>query len=174
MNCNFVIIAIKEWILKNYGLESWKEIEDLLGLDSSKYREWDESSYRALRRQLLSQINVSDDFFNSEFTNFWLTEFIPKLINTITHKCSNTKNLLLSIITINNEICKIVRNSLLNQIDYSVNSDDSITVYYTTEKALVDIVGILRGAKVYLQDDYEIRKLGPQSARITFFSTYYK
>lgn len=50
MNCNFVIIAIKEWILKNYGLESWREIEDLLGLDSSKYREWDESSYRALRR----------------------------------------------------------------------------------------------------------------------------
>ncbi len=174
MQSNFVIIAIKEWILKNYGLECWKEIEELLGLDSSKYREWDENSYRALRRHVLSQINANDDFFNSEFTNFWLTEFIPRVINSITQKCSNTKSLLLSIISINNEICKIIRNSLLNQIDYSVNGDDSITIYYTTEKALVDIVGILRGAKVYLSDDYEIRKLGPQSAKITFFSTYYK
>ncbi|MCX7821617.1 MAG: heme NO-binding domain-containing protein [Brevinematales bacterium] len=174
MQSNFVIIAIKEWILKNYGLECWKEIEDFLGLDTSKYREWDETSYRALRRQLLSQIKETDDFFNSEFTNFWLTEFIPKLINNITNRCSNTKNLLLSIITINNEICKIVRNSLLNQIDFSVNSDDSITIYYTNEKALVDIVGILRGAKIFLQDDYEIKKLGPQSSKIIFFSTYYK
>jgi len=92
----------------------------------------------------------------------------------MTNRCSNAKSLLLTIIKLNNEICKLVKNSLLHHIDYTENSDNSVTIYYDTEKALIDVIGILRCAKHYLEDDYEIRKLGPQSSKILFYSTYYK
>ncbi len=174
MQTNFVILAIKEWVLKNFGLEVWQEIEDVLNLNNSKYLEWTVDSYRNFKNHVLSHVKVTNDYFNNDFTNFWLTEYFPKFLNSITQKCGSTKNLLLCMIKLNNEVCKVVNNDLLNQIDFSVNSDDSITIYYTSEKALVDIVGVLRGAKTFLEDEYDIRKLGPQSSKITFYSTFYR
>lgn len=164
--------ALKNWILLRFKEEAWKNVATAAGIGIQDFNNQDyHISNDRLQRffTIMHEIlDISDIEFKNGFVTYWLTDFSPLLYQTYLQKCTNSKDLLINIIKTNNTLCEVLPNSLISRIDVRETSDRSLSLVYPNEKALIDIIAILRNsAKVY-NDQFSIRKINSNSSEIRF------
>ncbi len=167
--------AIKEWLINNnnFGFNIWKEIAEEMGLGVDVFNNQDNHiSYQRLKTLLemaAKKIKKSEFDVTSDFIQYWLTDFAPRLYQSLARSTSSIKDFLLNYAKLNNELCQFIQNnSYLSKIEIREIDRQTITATYKNEKCLVDIIGLLRGISSYFNEQYNIKKINPYSVEIHF------
>lgn len=167
-----ILNAIKEWLLQKYSFEVWKEIAVKSELNIEKFQHaesfyTDERFTRmvgymadTLRQNRLQMVN--------DFIQFWMVDFAPKVYQYYLKKFSNAKDVILGILRLNNDLCRLMPNDYMSAVDFQEISTSTISVIYPSEKSLVDIIAVLRGLNQYFDTKFTINKINPHSIQIIF------
>ncbi len=169
------LTAIKEWITNKYndGLKLWKEIAEELGIGVDSFNNQDNYiSFQRLKLLLnisAKKIKKSEFDLSVEFLQYWLTDFAPRLFQSLARSAGSVKEFLFNYVKLNNELCQFIpNNSYIFKIDLKENDKQTLTAVYGNEKSLVDIIGLLRGIGAYYKEQYTIKKINPFSIEIHF------
>ncbi len=167
-----ILNAIKEWILQKYNFDVWKEIAIKSELNVEKFQHA-ESFYtderftrmvgnmaEILRQNRMEMVN--------EFIQFWMIDFAPKVYQYYLKKFDTAKDVILGILHLNSDLCRLMPNNYLASVDFQEISTSTISVIYPSEKSLVDIIAILRGLNQYFKTKFTINKINPHSIQIIF------
>jgi len=169
-----VLKALKTWIISRYGEAAWKDVASSAGIGVQEFNNQDYHINSERLQRFLSIVHeildISDIEFKNGFITFWLTDFSPRLYQTYLQKCHNSRELLLTIINTNNTLCEVLPNALLSRIDVRETSSQSLSLVYAHEKALVDIIAVLRSAAQVYNDQFSVRKINQNSTEIRFSS----
>ncbi|MCX7882763.1 MAG: heme NO-binding domain-containing protein [Brevinematales bacterium] len=164
--------ALKSWILSRYGETAWKNVATAAGIGVQEFNNQDYHINTDRLQRFLAIIHeildISEIDFKNGFVTYWLTDFSPLLYQTYLQKCHNSKELLLHIINTNNMLCEVLPNALISRIDVRETSAHSLSLVYAHEKALVDIIAILRSAAKVYNDQFSVRKINQNSTEIRF------
>jgi len=162
--------ALKAWILLRYGEEAWKNVATAAGIGVQEFNNQDYHITDDRLKRFLGIIqeilDISEGDFKTGFVTYWLTDFSPLLYQTYLQKCTNSKDLLVSIIKTNNTLCEVLPNTLISRIDVKETSPTSLSLVYPNEKALIDVIAILRSAAQVYKDQFSIRKINQNSSEI--------
>jgi hypothetical protein len=167
-----ILNALKEWILKAFSPEKWKEIAESSGLGVEQFREGDkvfsDDRFALLVANLSHLLDMAETEVVEQFVHYWMTDFAPRIYSYYLKKSATAKEFVLGIFQMNNLLCKLFPNNHLSKVDYQEIDRYTLTAVYPTEKALVDIVAILRGVNQQFTDRFTIRKINPHSVEIMF------
>jgi hypothetical protein len=171
----FYLTAIKEWIINKYesGYNIWKEIAEQMGIGVDSFHSQDNYiSFQRLKFLLdLSAKKIKKSEFDTsvEFMQYWMTDFAPRLFQSLAKSTSSIKDFLFNFVKLNNELCQFIpNNSFISKIDLNEKDKKTLTVIYGNEKSLVDIIGILRGISSVYKEQYSIKKINQFSIEIHF------
>jgi hypothetical protein len=169
------LTAIKEWIInKNrFGFNHWKDIAEEMGMGVDKFSNQDNfSSVERITRMykiISGKLNIKEADFKQQFLEFWMTDFAPRLYQSYAKQTKNAKDLIKNIIAVNNEFYNILPdNAYVQKINLSETDDNALVINFTTEKSLIDIIGILRSVSSYYNETFNIKKLDPHKIEIKF------
>ncbi|MFN3659818.1 MAG: heme NO-binding domain-containing protein [Brevinematales bacterium] len=164
--------ALKSWILSKYGETAWKNVATAAGVGVQEFNNQDYHMTSDRLKRFLGIIHeildISEADFKNGFVTYWLTDFSPLLYQTYLQKCHTSKELLVNIINTNNMLCEVLPNSLISRIDVRETSTNTLSLVYAHEKALVDIIAILRSAAKVYNDGFSVRKINQNSTEIRF------
>ena len=169
------LTAIKEWISNkyNFGSSIWKEIAEELGFGVESFRSQDNhisfQRLKALVDTAAKKLKKSEFDAGTEFMQFWLTDFAPRLFQSLAKSTGSIRDFLMNYVKLNNELCQFIpNNSYIFKIELVEKDKNTLTAVYSNEKSLVDIIGLLRGIGAYYKEPYNIKKLNPFSIEIHF------
>ncbi len=164
--------ALKAWILSRFGEEAWKNVANAAGVGVQEFNNQDYHMTSDRLQRFLSIVHeildISEIDFKNGFVTYWLTDFSPLFYQTLMQKCTSSKELLITIIKTNNTLCEVLPNSFISRIDIRETSSHSLSLVYPNEKALVDIIAVLRSAAKVYNDSFTIRKINQNSSEIKF------
>jgi hypothetical protein len=170
-----ILSAIKEWIINKikFGQQFWVEIAAENGFDPDKFKNIDHYSSPERLQKLITAVSAKLDLsmeeINHEFIQFWVTDFAPRLYQSMTKQSNNSREFLINITAVNNEICNIFPNNKhISRMDINQMDDDSLMLMYSSEKILVDIIGILRVVSNHYNENYFMKKINPHSVELRF------
>ncbi|NPV02996.1 MAG: hypothetical protein HPY53_16605 [Brevinematales bacterium] len=167
-----ILNALKEWILKAFSEDTWKEIAESSGLGVEQFREGDkvfsDDRFALLLAKMVKLLNLEEAEIIDQFVHYWMTDFAPRIYSYYLKKSATAKEFVLGIFQMNNLLCKLFPNKHLSMVDYQEIDRKTLAAVYPSEKALVDIVAILRGVNAQFTDRFTIRKINPHSVEIKF------
>ena len=164
--------ALKEWIINKFGQDKWKEIAESSGLGVEQFKEGDkvfsDDRFALLISNIANLLQIDEHEIIDLFVNYWMTDFAPRVYTFYLKKSTTAKEFILGILQMNNLLCKVSPNKHLSKVDYQEIDRHTLTAVYPNEKALVDLVAILRGVNMQFTDRFTIRKINPHSVEIKF------
>ncbi|URA09324.1 heme NO-binding domain-containing protein [Thermospira aquatica] len=164
--------ALKSWILSRFGEKSWINVANAAGIGIKEFNNQDYHITNDRLQRFLSIIHeildISEIEFKNSFVTYWLTDFSPLLYQTLMQKCTSSRELLITIIKTNNTLCEVLPNPFISRIDIRETSSSSLSLVYPNEKALVDIIAVLRSAAKTYNDSFSIKKINQNSSEIKF------
>jgi hypothetical protein len=167
-----VLNAIKEWIVKKFGEDKWREIAEKVGLGVEQFNPQDnyfsDDRFATLIPTICSSLSLDDRQFIAEFIEYWVTDFAPRVYRFYIKKSNTAKEFVIGIFKMNNYVCKMFPNTVMTKVDYQEISRNTITAVYPSEKSLVDIIAVLRGSAHFFADKFTIKKINPHSVQIKF------
>jgi len=167
-----IISAIKDWIVSKFGTEMWTAVAEKLGLGNQTFNAQDihmtDARFNSFVETILTLASLDMREFKSLFLGYWMTDFAPRVYQSYLKKITTTKEFLVSIIKLNNELCRLLPNDSLAKVELQSLSDSSLTLIYASEKSLVDVVALLRGASTYFNDTYQLKKINAHSVELKF------
>lgn len=170
-----ILTAIKEWIINkiNFGAKMWQEIAEATGFGVNKFNNQDSYAsierFQGLFKQICIKLGMLNDDFVNQFLQYWLTDFAPRLYQSLTQQTKTARDFILNFNRLNSELINFFpRSKLLSKVDLKEPNSNTLIASYASEKSLVDIIGILRGVSGYFSDSYTIKKISPTSIEITF------
>ncbi len=170
-----ILSALKEWIIRMFSPEKWKEVAESTGLGVEQFTQQahylSDDRFNMVINNICKILNLDVNQLNNEFVGYWQTDFAPRIYNYLIKKSNTIKDFVLGIFKLNNDICKLFPNKSMTKIDFSETDRNSVTAVYPSEKTLVDIVAVLRGAAMFFPDKFNIRKINPHSVEIVFIKT---
>ncbi len=170
-----ILSALKEWIVSkfNFGAKLWQEIAESTGFGSEKFTKQD--GYAALERfqslfnQICHKLGLTYTDFQNQFLQFWLTDFAPRLFQVMTQQVKNARDYIINLNKLNNELVGFFpQNKMLSKVNLKEPDSTTIVLSYSSEKSLVDIIGILRGVSHFFKDAFAIKKTGSTTLEIKF------
>ncbi len=169
------LTAIKEWLKSKYnaGLEIWKEVAQEMGLGVDNFNNQDNfisfQRLKTLMDMLAKKINKSEFDISTDFLQYWLTDFAPRLFQSLTKSAGSIKDFLFNYAKLNNDICQFIpNNSYIFKIDFREIDKKTLKAIYLNEKSLVDIIGLLRTISSFYKEHYKIKKINQFSIEISF------
>jgi hypothetical protein len=170
-----ILSALKEWIIRKFSPDKWKEVAEETGLGEEQFTQQahylSDDRFNMVVAKVCKILNLDQNQLNNEFTEYWMTDFAPRIYNYLIKKSSTIKDFVLGIFKLTNDVCKLFPNKNLTKVDFSETDHNSVTAIYPSEKVLVDIVAVLRGAAMFFPDKFNIRKINPHSVEIMFIKT---
>ncbi len=170
-----ILTAIKEWIINkiNFGTKMWQEIAEATGFGVNRFNNQDSYAsierFQGLFKQICIKLGMHNDDFVNQFLQYWLTDFAPRLYQSLTQQTKTARDFILNFNRLNNELINFFpRTKLLSKVDLKEPNSNTLIASYANEKSLVDIIGILRGVSGFFSDGYTIKKLSPTSIEISF------
>lgn len=170
-----LLTAIKEWIVQKikFGPNLWQQISDESGFGAERFSPQDSVSSMARLQHLLDIISkklaMTKDEVTQKFLEFWLTDFGPRLYQSLSKKTDSIKEFMLNITKLNNELCNLFpRNSYIDKLDVHEIHENVYTVTYSSEKSLVDIIAVLRGAGSIFNEPFNVKKISVRSIEVRF------
>ena len=170
-----ILSGIKEWIIKKNrsGPVVWQEIAQELGFGAQQFNNQDNyaSNERIERffQAICDKMFIERKNFENQFIQFWMTDFAPRLYQSLTSKATDSKDFLMQVTRMNNEVVALFPdNKNISRIDVSEKNDYTLVAVYASEKSLIDIIGILRVVSGIFQNTFNIKKINPHSAEIIF------
>ncbi len=169
------LTAIKEWLSNkyNFGFNIWKELAEEMGIGVDSFRNQDNYiSFQRLKSifEIMSKKLKKSEFdVRSDFVQYWLTDFAPRLCQSLARKATTIKEFLVNYVKLNNDLCQFIpNNSYILKIDLKEIDRNTMTAVYGNEKSLIDIIGLLRGISTYYKEQYNIKKINPHCIEIRF------
>lgn len=169
------LTAIKEWIInKNkFGFKYWKDVADEMGMGVEKFSNQDNFSsverMNNMYKVISEKLNIAEDDFKQRFLEFWMTDFAPRLYQSYAKQTKNAKELIKNIIKVNNEFYNILPDNIyVQKIDVSETDENTLIIKFSSEKSLIDIIGILRSVSSYYNETFNIKKLDSNEVEIKF------
>lgn len=170
-----ILTALKEWIFHKikFGQNLWQQIAEEAGFGIDRFTGQDSLSSVARLQGLLQVISkkiaLSIDDIQKQFLEYWLTDFAPRLYQSLIRQADSTKDFMLNITKVNNEVCNLFpKNNIITRVDLSEIQENVFSVFYGSEKSLVDIVSVLRGASSIFNDSFSVKKINPRNIEIWF------
>lgn len=167
-----ILTALKDWIINKFNIEKWKIIAEAIGIGVDRFNNQDsflsDDRFRKLISQIILTLDLQESVFVENFIQYWMTDFAPRLCQLLTKKSNSTKEFLINIIKVNNELCRLIPNKFLAKIDLQEMDGYTLTAIYASEKSLVDIVALLRGVSNIFSDTFTLKKINPHSVEIKF------
>ena len=167
-----ILSALKDWIINKFGIEQWKTIAEKMGIGVAVFNNQDsflaDARFQSLIQTIIEILTITEDELKENSISYWLVDFAPRVYQSYTKKIETTKVFLINIIKLNNEICRLLPNKSLYKVDMQEMNEASLTLIYASEKSLVDVVGLLRGASSFFNDTYTIKKINAHSVEIKF------
>lgn len=168
-----ILNALKDWIISKFGAGHWKKIAEASGVGVDNFHQQDaymsDTRFSGLIQAVLMECHMAEEELKESFIrDYWQTTFAPKVLMSYTRKIESTKVFLTNIIKLNNELYRLIPNTYLFKIELQEMSETSITLIYPNEKALIDVVALLRGASSIFHDTYTVKKINAHSTEIKF------
>jgi hypothetical protein len=170
-----ILSAFKEWIINKikFGPQLWIDIATESGFNPEKFNNIDHYSSPERMQKLMAAsciiLDMSLEDLINDFINFWITEYAPRLYQTLTRQSENSREFLINITAVNNELCNMFpNNKSVTKMDINQMDDDSIMLVYSSEKILVDIIAILRVVSNHYNENYFMKKINPHSVELKF------
>lgn len=170
-----ILNALKEWIIKTFGPEKWKQIAEETGIGVEQFTQQaqflSDDRFKRVVEKACKVLSIDINQMNNDFANYWMTDFAPRIYNYLIKKSNTIKEFVMGIFKLNNDMCKLFPSRVMSLIDFSETVSGSMTAVYPSEKTLVDIVAVLRGAAMFFPDKFNIRKINAHSVEILFLKT---
>lgn len=167
-----ILNALKELINKDYGEEKWVELAENTGLGvdyfTQQARYITEDRFVHVRKKMVQLLGEDEQSINNKFIDYWMTDFAPRVYNFMIKKSENLKGFITGIVKMNNDVCKLFPNQVMSKVDIQETGSNSLTAVYPEEKALVDLIAVLRGASMFFTEKFNMRKINPHSIEIVF------
>jgi hypothetical protein len=171
----FILTAIKEWIINKFrfGQQIWTEIADEIGIGQEYFHSQDKLIGPERLSRMLSlicnKLSLSNEDMEQQFLEYWMTDFAPRLYQSYTRTAANTKNFMINITRINNELFSIFPNNPhVGRVVLIEKTLNTLQAVYANEKSLIDIIAVIRVVSVVFEENFSIKKINALSSEITF------
>jgi len=170
-----ILTAIKEWIMRKIenGDKVWRKAAEEIGAGVDQFRSQDnlitdDRLYRFFLA-VCRETGMEMKDLEQNFIGYWMIDFAPRLYQTYTRKVENTKDFMITIIKINNELYGLFPdNPYIGRVDLTDTGQNSLIAAYSNEKSLIDLIAIIRAVSNVYNDTFSLKKLNLTSSEIVF------
>ena len=168
-----IAIALKEMVIRNFGLDKWEEIlmDASLPVDLQISSSQDIEDYVIMRviSSACKVLDITPEQAADAFGDYWVNEYAFRIYAAHYEGIGNSKDFLKRTNQIHTATTLSIPNAHPPKFEYEDPGDNTLIMTYLSNRGLMNIfIGLVRASGKHFNEELQVERIDDNKVKITF------